>query len=162
LRIGQWQALRQVRPEYPVFGDQILVLQQQLLVHQPRNIRQKTNHFVVDHRERPSSQIKANRRVLVFSLYDIHYTPNLSRNESEEKFSEQFRKTTGARAQARREALDRPIHRTFEAERVSRSEFHKAWTQHVDLLKSMGKLKESPTNAEPPTSIHRASKGWCE
>jgi hypothetical protein len=41
------------------FGDQVLVLQQQPLVDQPRNICQQTNHFVVDHRERPSSQIKA-------------------------------------------------------------------------------------------------------
>ncbi len=69
LRVGQSQTLRQLRPENPIFGDQILVLQEQLLVHQPRNIRQKTNHFVVDHRERPSSQIKANTRVLVLSPY---------------------------------------------------------------------------------------------
>ena len=38
---GEAQAFRQVRPENPVFGDQILVLEQQFLIHQASNIRQK-------------------------------------------------------------------------------------------------------------------------
>jgi hypothetical protein len=79
LRVGQLRTLRQLRPENPIFGDQVFVLKQQLLVNQARNIRQQTNHFVVDHRERPSSQIKANKRLLVYSPYGVRLMPTCGR-----------------------------------------------------------------------------------
>jgi hypothetical protein len=55
-----------VRAQYPVLGDELFVLKQELLVHQARNLRQQTRPLVVLHPERPSSQIERNKRVLVY------------------------------------------------------------------------------------------------
>ena len=50
------RTFRQVRPENPFFVDQILVLEQQFLIHQASNIRQETDPSVIgiasDHHRR--------------------------------------------------------------------------------------------------------------
>src|SRR5215472_4269492 len=66
LRIRQAQPGWQVRPQNSVLGDQVLVLQKQLLVHQSRDVRQETSPLIAFHTNCPSSQVSDSRRVQVF------------------------------------------------------------------------------------------------
>jgi len=43
-----------VRPEDPIFGDQILILKQEFLIDQAGDVRQEPSPFVVWHEEDPS------------------------------------------------------------------------------------------------------------
>lgn len=50
LRVGQSQPGRQFGSEDPVFSRQMLILQEQFLVHRTSHIRQQTRPFTVPHR----------------------------------------------------------------------------------------------------------------
>ena len=54
LGIGKAHTSRKVRPEDPIFGDQILILQQEFLIDQAGDVRQEPSPFVVWHEEDPS------------------------------------------------------------------------------------------------------------
>jgi hypothetical protein len=54
LGIGKPHTSRKVRPEDPIFGDQILILQQEFLIDQAGDVRQEPSPFVVWHEEDPS------------------------------------------------------------------------------------------------------------
>jgi hypothetical protein len=66
LRIRQAQPCWQVRAENAVLRRQVLVLQEQFLVHQPGDIRQQTSPLIAVHANRSSSQISASQAVRVF------------------------------------------------------------------------------------------------
>ncbi len=66
LRIRQAQPRWQVCAENPVLRSQVLVLQQQFLVDQPRYIRQQTSPLIAVHANCPSSQVSGVRRFVYF------------------------------------------------------------------------------------------------
>src|SRR5258707_4150452 len=71
LRIRQVQPCRQVCAENTVLRSQVFILQEELLVHQPRDIRQQTSPLIAVHAKRPSSQGSDSRAVRVFLPYGL-------------------------------------------------------------------------------------------
>src|SRR5215467_13803456 len=66
LRIRQVQQCRQVCAENTVLRSEVLVLQKQFLIDQPRDIRQQTSPLIAVHANRPSSQVFDSQAVPVF------------------------------------------------------------------------------------------------
>src|SRR5215469_259791 len=66
LRIRQAQPGWQMRPQDSILRRQVLVLEEQFLVHQPRYKRQETSALIALHANCPSSQISDSRAVRVF------------------------------------------------------------------------------------------------
>src|SRR5215472_5896620 len=64
--IRQAQPCGQVRSQNSILCRQVLVLEEQFLVHQPRYIRQQTSPMIAVHANRPSSQVSDFRAVRVF------------------------------------------------------------------------------------------------
>src|SRR5215471_18739866 len=66
LRIRQAQPCGQVRSQNSILRSQVLVLEEQFLVHQPCYIRQQTSAPIAVHANCPSSQVSDSRAVHVF------------------------------------------------------------------------------------------------
>jgi hypothetical protein len=63
-----------VRPENSILRRQVLVLEEQFLVHQPCYIRQETSPLIAFHGNCPSSQISDSQDVRVFCEYRAYTT----------------------------------------------------------------------------------------
>src|SRR6516225_5565455 len=66
LRIRQAQPCGQVRSQNSILCRQVLVLEEQFLVHQPRYIRQQTSPLIAFHGNCPSSQVSDSQDVRIF------------------------------------------------------------------------------------------------
>ena len=66
LGIRQLQPRWQAPPENSVLRSQVLILEEQFLVYQPRYKRQQTSALIVVHANCPSSQVSDSQDVRVF------------------------------------------------------------------------------------------------
>src|SRR5215471_2523448 len=75
LRIRQAQPCWQVPPQNSVLRRQVLVLEEQFLVHQPRYKRQQTSVLIAVHGNCPSSQISDSQLLEYFDHSGIRIGP---------------------------------------------------------------------------------------